>query len=181
MKKAISLIELVLAMSVIGVIMLATTNLETTARRFLSASDRVAQVMNEANYVMDHIQKYVCRTDGYVDTAGAFIGVDPDPPFINATSLSVNIDEDNNPADFASDTTVTYSLNGNAVEFDDGSGAPEVISSRATLLSFDSLPNNVGVQVTVRIRFYTWRAVDPKMNPEVELVSNILFGQHSAN
>jgi Tfp pilus assembly protein PilW len=183
MKKTITLVELILAMSLLGVIVFAATSIDITARRFFRASDLTAEVVNEASYVMEHIQKHASQAHGWRDAAG-YTGWGPEP-LAASNTLQIVIDADEDPATntIPPDVLATYVLAGNEARFQTNlMPQPEVLSYKIIQLQFDSIANNSAVRVTVRARHDpTNPTIDPKTNPEETLATNIFFGQHSTN
>ena len=181
MKKTVTLIELLLALSVMGVIVSASVVIESAARRFLRSADLTVVATNEASYILDHIQSRLSLAHGNLDTAGVFTGLVPAPPFINQQQLRIYRDggDLNSTAD---DYWVTYRLNVNSVEYRVGAGTWEILSSNhITQFRFDSTAGDSAVSVTVRARFFPAIPIDSKLNPEVELSTVIYLTQHSAS
>jgi len=181
MKKTITLVELICAMALMGVIIFAATSMDIAARRFFRSSEAEAQAVNEASYVMEHIQNNLSLAHGWLDAAGNYTGVDPEPVFNGSTFLEVRIDDNHTPADASDDDLIRYQRNGNNVEFLVGGVIQETLSDNITFLEFDSDVNTSVVRVTIRAIYDTSRAVDTMTNPEVLLISNVFLGQHSVN
>jgi hypothetical protein len=64
MKKAVTLMELLVAISLLTVVVLASGAFDLTSRRMLQSSERKTAVLNDINYVTDHIQKHISQAIG---------------------------------------------------------------------------------------------------------------------
>ncbi|MCM8783048.1 MAG: hypothetical protein NC909_01435 [Candidatus Omnitrophica bacterium] len=58
-KKAVTLLELVIAISLLGVIILGMASLELFSRYYLSNADRLSIVQNELSFALDYIYKLI--------------------------------------------------------------------------------------------------------------------------
>ena len=180
MKKSITLVELLLASAVMGVVVSLAVSLDATARRLMKSSDLTVMTMNEASYVIEHIQRNLSLAHGYISTAGTFTGLNPSPPFTDQQQLQIRRDG-GDLYSTADDYLVTYRLNGNSVEYIVG-GNTEILSpNHIVLFRFDAPAPGNPVVVTVRARYFPVFAADPKTNPEVELSTVIYLTQHSAS
>ena len=61
-KRAITLIELLIAISLVGVLAIGISSVDTYTHFHLMSSDRRAQIQNEASYVLEHIAKNITGT-----------------------------------------------------------------------------------------------------------------------
>lgn len=81
--KAVTLIELLIALVLIGIITLALSNIDIFSRFQVRTADRRAKVQNEALLVLEHIAKHLVRTTGNEMLTGAnsviFVAAN-DPP-----------------------------------------------------------------------------------------------------
>ena len=57
MKKTVTLMELTLAIALMGVVILGVTSFDVGSRQFLQSSERKTQVLNEATLIMDRISR----------------------------------------------------------------------------------------------------------------------------
>ena len=62
MKKAFSLVELIIAISLMGLIILAIVAVDVGSRGFLKTSDDESALQNETNFVMETIAKDISRS-----------------------------------------------------------------------------------------------------------------------
>lgn len=98
--KAVTLIELLIALVLIGVITLALSHIDIFSRFQVMTADRRAKVQNEASLVLEHIAKRLVRTVGNemltVTGAGSVIYVVENDPPVG--------DNDNNRLNFFADS-----------------------------------------------------------------------------
>lgn len=87
-KKSVTLLELLLAITLLGLIVLGISNLEVFSRYQVTSSDRRAQLQNEASLVLEHMAKWISRAIGdpndmavkaYDDNKGIRIRIDDNP------------------------------------------------------------------------------------------------------
>ena len=175
MKKALTLIELVLAVALLAVIVLAATSIDVAARYFFKSSDTKSRVLNEASLIVEHIQKRASQSSGFIDNPG----IRPAVPFADSSFLEIRLDGDS-PLTFddASDRWVRYDFNGNNLVFTDGSNA-EIISSKVTHCAFSSASSGAAVDMEITVQYIPNEPMDPKENPQVTLRTSVLFGEHS--
>lgn len=185
MRKSVTLIELLIAMTLLGVILLGISSFDIAGKRFFRSSERKSGILNDMSFILDHIDKYVSMATGTgsdpgITTPGAF------PAQI--VRIRVAIDDatgspDTTPMDYTNDRVVEYSAVGNRLQF-----CPRVVAG-ACPAGFISLTerlvrtagndfefDNAGVnanQLIVRnliLRHDPLAAVDPTKNPEVSMV-----------
>jgi len=181
-RDGVTLVELILAASLVGVIILAAFSLDTTAHRFFTSSDRKATVLNEMMFVMDHIQKNAVRVTGFVGSPGYNV---------TANLLEMRVaDPGNDPLRFDDDTWVQYRLSGNDVIYDPdrfAAGSTETLTSRVVNngLTFSELQDAGGSVYGVRVRlqgeFTPGAGGSERDNPAVDLNTTVFFREHSAN
>jgi len=70
LKKSITLIELIIAMTLLGVIVLGATTFHIASEKFLSSSERKTQVLNELTLILQHLHKNVLVATGSIDNRG---------------------------------------------------------------------------------------------------------------
>jgi hypothetical protein len=62
--KGVTLVELIFAIGLMSVIVLAAGSFEIASKRFLNSSERRTTVVNELTYVMEHMRKYISHING---------------------------------------------------------------------------------------------------------------------
>jgi type II secretory pathway pseudopilin PulG len=62
--KSITLLELVISISILGLLALAFSNLDTFTRYHVMTSDRRARLQHEASYVLEHMAKEITKAIG---------------------------------------------------------------------------------------------------------------------
>lgn len=77
MSKGVTLIELMVAVALLGVILLTAATLDIAARKFFNASDRVAEMQCEVNPVLLRIKKDINQVSGSINDSGIFIEIGP--------------------------------------------------------------------------------------------------------
>jgi prepilin-type N-terminal cleavage/methylation domain-containing protein len=110
MKKAMTLAELLMAVALLGVVVLAAFSLDSTARSFLVSSQAKALVTNRLMTALDHIQKKAYRHNGNAAVASAVFSNDGTELLFSVDNLSAPT-----PTDFSDDRVVRY-------RFDDVTG-----------------------------------------------------------
>lgn len=64
LSKSITLLELLIALTLVGVIVLAFSGIELFSRYHVTTADRRAKVQNEVSYVLEHMNKEISRAIG---------------------------------------------------------------------------------------------------------------------
>ncbi|MGD9015338.1 MAG: hypothetical protein PVI33_04885 [Candidatus Omnitrophota bacterium] len=64
LKHSITLVELLVAVALLGLLILGISNLDTFARLHLVTSDRRMQVQNNASFVLEHMAKEIAKAIG---------------------------------------------------------------------------------------------------------------------
>ncbi|MFA5336738.1 MAG: prepilin-type N-terminal cleavage/methylation domain-containing protein [Candidatus Omnitrophota bacterium] len=165
MKKAVTLIELTMAIALMGVVVLGVASFDVGSRRFLQSSERSTQVLNEATLIMDRISKDALTAVGRVNAAA-----------ITVAGNTVTINQDTNN-DGAVDTVVSYSLAGNQLTRAAGANV-EVLTNRATGFAVgNQIGNTVPVVLTlvfdVALPRNTVQERAANNNPQVQVQSNM--------
>lgn len=87
-KSATTLLELIIAIAILGLIVLGISNLELFSRYQVTNSDRRAQLQHNASYALEHMAKYIGQAIGnvndmavkaYDDNKGIRIRIDDNP------------------------------------------------------------------------------------------------------
>ncbi len=117
-RTGITLIELIIAISLLGVIALAFTSIQSFSQYHAIGSDHRAKVQNELSYALEHIAKNVQRAAGDYHK----------PPIeLVANGFRVRVDDRATPVpgDYNNDTWYSYVLSGNSLSCNG-----EVLSTR---------------------------------------------------
>lgn len=107
-KKALTLIELLIAISLLSVIVLGFSSIDSFARYQVMSSDRRAKLQNELSFALEHMSKNIMRGIGDVSS----------PPLESITNgFRVNVDRNNppTPGNLGDDTWIRYTLSGNTL------------------------------------------------------------------
>src|SRR4030042_3998228 len=91
--RAITLLELIIAITLLGVIVIGFSSIELFSRSQTLSADRKAQVQNEAAYVLEHMTKEISRVVGSIINPAVVIISDTSP--LATTFLIINIDTNN--------------------------------------------------------------------------------------
>jgi type II secretory pathway pseudopilin PulG len=67
----ITLVELLVAIALIGLLVVGISSLDTYARFYLLTSDRRTQIQNEGSYILEHMTKNIRKAIGSVSNPGA--------------------------------------------------------------------------------------------------------------
>lgn len=193
-KKTVTLVELILAITLLAVIVLGASALEIAARRFLRSSERRAQVLNEAIYVLNHIAKSALMGIGNETVVALNTG----NTLYNEQMLFIRQDSNGNFTVDSTDTVIGYAQQSNTVgggndtiificpdtgSFNDCTGVEvvnrEQLTNRARLRSegggfFFTIANNTA-NISVVLRYNPFNPViDPRDNPQIELNTTII-------
>lgn len=143
MNKAITLMELIVAISLLGVIILGVASFDLGSRQMFKSSERKTQVMNEAALILDRIAKDAIT--GIGDVGNPAIAV-------NATTLDIRQDNGDGVRN-AGDTIVSYVFSSGAYTLTRAIGAAPAETISNKVVSFTtSLPggNTAIIALTLR-------------------------------
>lgn len=128
MHKSITLTELIISIVLLGVALVGAFGLLTASSSFYVSSDTKSAVLNELNYLIDHIDKEVYQAAGWVGNPAVSVTTPSSGIFVVRINQFANT---MNP-DYNNLTTVTYRFNiaNNRVRFRRGSGSWRVLSNR---------------------------------------------------
>jgi hypothetical protein len=181
--KSLSLIELIIAIALLGVIVLGAASFDMGSRSMLRASERKTQVLNEAALILDHISKNALLGIGDFGHPAIFTSITP----YNETILLVKQDTNQNGMRDADDVdlVVGYAQDKRAghsgeiffcadTRFDHRAGQDpqhphQVLTRRAINNGFTFNPSVRGntATVSVTLRFNPEQAKEAFNNPEV--------------
>ncbi|MDD5195536.1 MAG: prepilin-type N-terminal cleavage/methylation domain-containing protein [Candidatus Omnitrophica bacterium] len=196
-KKAVTLVELIIAIALLGVIVLGAMAFDRASRGLLNSSERRTQVLNEATFALEHITRCALNGIGNVNEPALQTASTP----YNETILCIQTDftQDgryepfNASASAVTDRTVGYALDtvnhqifycpNTAYDHRAGQGLPgeahEILTSRATGFTFNINGNTATVEVTTRLD--PTQPVDQRDNPEVNITTTIETPGYSLN
>jgi len=178
MKKSVTLIELLISITLLGIIVLGATAFHLSSERFLGSSEKKAQVLNDLTFVLQHLHKNVLSGTGDYNNPGIDVSVD------GVLTIRQDIDAAGNPnftpADYSDDRIVVYTFgiaaSPNSIMFsnDDGATWEELTRCFIDLGAPNAFIINVvdgGVEITnFGLRLEPGSAVDPSSNPEVTTI-----------
>ncbi|MCK4809454.1 MAG: prepilin-type N-terminal cleavage/methylation domain-containing protein [Candidatus Omnitrophica bacterium] len=195
MKKSVTLIELIIAVSLLAVIILAVTAFSVASHRFYQSSKRKMKVLNELTYLLEHINKNVSLAIGDINNPGVVV---------TSTTLQIRQDihsgtrqPNNTPEDYNDDTWVEYRVNTNDLDFcpiylyatSTCSGAYETLSLKKIVR--DAAPNDFeftqtspgGVSISnLKLRYDATKSKEGKTNPQAEIsIISFVSMSHSTN
>lgn len=73
MKKSVTLVELLISLTLLGVIVLGAGAFHLASERFLTSSEGKTQILNELSFVLQHLQKNILIATGSADNQGIFV------------------------------------------------------------------------------------------------------------
>jgi hypothetical protein len=171
-KRAITLLELLIAISLLLLIVLGVGVFDIASRRFLRSSETKVSVVNDLAYILEHINKYISLATGDINVPGIVL---PD-----STHLRIRVDLNNPPTpnNYTDDTWLEYRLNGHNLEFCSNFNITtnrcrtsyEILSSKLVetdSFSFSQPQINQIVISGLKLRYKPSKPVDSSQNPEV--------------
>lgn len=177
-KKALTLVELIVASSLAGLILLAAFSLNSVAQDFYVSSVRKAEVTNEANFVLSHIKKNAEKHFSHSGDLGTFT---PNAGAVTVVTYEFNIDVNNSPANYNDDVIAKYTLNmvgfgpnspHGSLQFSLDGGPSELLTNRLKEFGIDQSSGEY-LDVSIKLRYAANEAYDPRKNPEVEMETRI--------
>ncbi len=181
MKKAVTLIELVVAVTIIGGVTLGAFALFNAASDFYRSSDTKSVVLNELTYLLDHIDREVYLATGTPNNPGIDItdhSTDPSNPDEYEVQVT-QFDEALYPG-LVPSNSVTYFFNAtnqdnagtapaHTVIFEDTAGNQHTLSRRLIEIEIDPFNPQRGLLEIENIRFCynPDRDIDERRNPTI--------------
>ena len=179
MRKAITLVELIISMTLFGVIILGAVAFSLSSEKFLSSSENSTEVLNDLTFILQHVHKSFLVATGDINNQGvAFL--------VNTVTirqdLNLNGNSLNTPGNYSDDRTVAYRFAGGQVTFDVSKGGVSNPTVVLTNFFIDlGAPNAFGLSLNVldgglAISNLTLRldptnpVVDPRTNPQVSTI-----------
>lgn len=162
--KSVTLIELLLAIAILGLMILGISNLELFSRYQVTSSDRRAKLQHEASFVLEHMAKEIIKAIGDINRPPiditATIGTDP------VIIAWTDYDNDGRWDGAPEDKQIAYRYNPSTYEiwyygnYTDNPNSYRVITSRCvapdfgsvetqpTFRTYNSANNYIYVQIT---------------------------------
>lgn len=179
-KKSITLLELIIAVSLLAVILLGVSAFDVAGRSFLMSSERRSQVLNEQTFILEHLSKNINNAAGDAASPGIVISKGG-----GVSRLDLRHEANDTPGNYSDDDWVRYEFISNSHEMrfypDAGDTSDfEVLSSRVVAFDFDFFPSSssiIGIVIDdLRIRYDPAKVIKSRDNPEgvlsnLELVS----------
>jgi len=160
MKKSVTLVELIMAIALMGVVILGVSSFDVSSRHFLQASERKTQALNEATLIMDRISQDALIAVGNANAAA-----------VTVAGGTITINQDTNQ-DGIADTVVSYTIVGNQIQRTVGANA-EILTNRATGFVPAVVANSNTTQVVVTLRFNPLQPQNAFDNPLITIESSI--------
>lgn len=174
---------MLIAASIGAVIILAVFSIDTVSRQFYDSSQRKALVINEASFLIEHINKHACKAIGYGSLTEGSMGFNV---VGSAYSFRYNPYWVSTPGLYTDDENFTYSYDGvSRLTFTNSAdGIPQVISRRVTsfniLEAADLSSGASSLTVDLVITYDPGGKVSERLNPTVHMNSGINMPQHTA-
>lgn len=159
--KSVTLIELLVAVALIGLVILATANIDLFSRGYLLTADRRAKLQNELYLVADDICKNVAQAPGNLSN-----------PAVSVAGSTITV------INFTGGPSIIYTFNNYKIQKDVADlNIHQVIANFVPL----SLDNGIGVEVNIT------GAIDPAYynpldinNPSAQIITRCYSHQASA-
>ena len=172
MKRAISLIELIISMSLMGVVILGATVFDASSSKFMGSSERKTVVTNELHLVLDYMQKDASNS------TWQFVSV----PVGGGTGLQMFQDLTSNPSNPGA-WHITYvfgRVSSTSIERCDSLGVCVLLSQRFIAPAFN-VPNTYTASFTTpTVRYSPSTAIDNSTNPQVSVPTVNLYAGETA-
>ena len=88
LKKSITLVELIISITLLGVIILGATAFHIAGERFLTSSETKTQVLNELTFILQHLRKNILVATGDITNIGINITILPPKTVLEITQES---------------------------------------------------------------------------------------------
>ena len=173
-KRSITLVELLIAIALVGLLVIAVFSLDNYARFHLITSDRRARLQNEASFCIEQIVKDGIRAIGYVNDTAISI--------CSSTELQIRVDdgdgeiEATDNSDPSGDFMVRYYRNNHDLEYypdyDRNSTQYEILTSKvvnpAGVDIFTCSDGIIRIELMLRHRPTASSSLD---NPQFQIIS----------
>lgn len=178
MKKSVSLVELIISMTLLGIIVLGASAFHLSSSRFLSSSEKKTQVLNDLTFALQHLHKNVFLGTGDSNNPGIDVSV----PGVLSIRQDINSAGNSNltPDDYSDDRVVAYTFgvaaSSDSIMFSDDDGASWEVLTRSFINfggsnSFALNIANGGLEIAnFALRLDPGSAADAGSNPEVTTI-----------
>ncbi len=134
--RALTLVELLIGIALLGVVLLGVGAFDFASRYFLQSNERKTQVVSELSYIVEHLAKYVMQATGDITNQGIVVGG-------GGTTVRIRNDINGTPSDYSDDVWRSYTFDSvnHRLIFDPNTsvgGDEEVLSSRVVVCHFFS-------------------------------------------
>jgi len=133
MKRGVTLTELIVAIVLLGVIILGVSSFHLASDSFLRSSETKVEVVNELTFVLEHLHKNILQAKGSVNNPGMIV------TNLGGGRIRLWLNQDAGAVEYIFDPAA------HEITFDDGTGAPAVISSRLIELPGNPLSITAGL------------------------------------
>ena len=169
MKKALTLVELLISIVLMGVIALGALAFDSASRSFLVSSESKTEVLNNLTYVLDHLGKNI--------SLGIGNNVAP-------ANQAVQVIGGNTVFIRQADRNVTYlfdtTAGNNRIIFNDGSSVTNLIDN--SLISVTLTEANGGLSINnLVLRYRANEGLDVHANPQVSIDSQFFYPLSQSN
>ena len=179
-ERSITLVELLIAMLLVGIVLVGIATLENYTRFHLISSQRRVELQNELSFILEDMSKNIIRATGDINDSG----IEDLVPIDGSIGFRVRIDDNTppTPSKYNDDTTIRYTLVGNEIRKDGvGLSARDIIINPGGFVySQPPLDNGIGIEITLTGRYDTTRAASLN-NPQLELKTKVYSHSASSN
>lgn len=186
-KKSITLLELIIAMTLLGIIMLGAFSFHIAGENFFRSSEKKVAVLNDATYVLKHVAHEALKGLGDLNSGAA---MSSNTTMYSEAILLINQEADvpSDPSDGA-DKTVGYGFDRRAghegeIFFDpDYTGGGDAGGDRIILTKIARLTGEGGgllfnvaentARIIVVLRYDPTLGISPRDNPEVTVTTTV--------
>ncbi|MCF7874156.1 MAG: prepilin-type N-terminal cleavage/methylation domain-containing protein [Candidatus Omnitrophica bacterium] len=173
MKKGMTLIELLVALLLISIVILAVFGIYNASSSFFNSSGTKSKVLNDLIYVLDHIDKNVYLSTGWVNNPAIVVTT----PTADSYRIDINQDINQTPINFSDDQGVRYEFNptANTIRFADGSGnwknlTNKLIDPNGLSINYNPTTGVLSID-NLCLRQDVGQPSDPKTNPDICITS----------
>jgi len=178
LRKSITLVELIISITLLGVIVLGAVAFHLAGERFLRSSETKVQVLNDLTFVLQHLHKNVLSGTGDYNNPG----IDASAARVLAIRQDIGAAGNPNftPADYSDDRTVVYTFgiaaSPNSIMFsnDDGTTWEELTRCFIDIGAPNAFAVNVvngGVEITnLALRLNPASIKNDSTNPQVTTI-----------
>lgn len=194
MKKAMSLIELLVASALLLIIILAIFALDKSSRDFYRSTKRKSEVAAEVNFAIEHMNKHLMQVAG--KDAGGFAAQQINPVIVDGAAETVEFYLEPRAGldfDMSDDSSMRYAYNStkhSIVFCDDWDRSAfscigselELIKGRVVSADFEPMLTGAavyGLNLTIDAIYDHSAVADVYDNPDYNLTTGIFFGEYS--